>query len=97
MLRYRPDRTYARFDGRTAREYLDSLNFPPAARRMLFDVFSHSFFNPEEEMSAADLLKHNASPSDAEIREWLEGNLCRCTGYHNIVKSIRAAAARMGG
>ncbi len=56
MLRYQPERTYARFDGRTAREYLDSLNFPPAARRMLFDVFSHSFFNPEEEMSAADLL-----------------------------------------
>lgn len=56
MLRYDPDRTYERFDGRTAREYLDSLRFPPAARRMLFDVFSHSFFNPEERMSAADLL-----------------------------------------
>jgi isorenieratene synthase len=56
MLRYHPERTYARFDARTARDYLDSLNFPPAARRMLFDVFSHSFFNPEEEMSAADLL-----------------------------------------
>ncbi|MCL7957336.1 MAG: FAD-dependent oxidoreductase [marine benthic group bacterium] len=56
MLRYSSDRTYTRFDGRTAREYLDSLNFPPAARRMLFDVFSHSFFNPEEKMSAADLL-----------------------------------------
>jgi isorenieratene synthase len=56
MLRYHPERTYARFDARTARDYLDSLNFPPTARRMLFDVFSHSFFNPEEEMSAADLL-----------------------------------------
>jgi isorenieratene synthase len=56
MLRFDPGRTYERHDGTTAREYLDSLNFPPAARRMMFDVFSHSFFNPEEEMSAADLL-----------------------------------------
>jgi isorenieratene synthase len=56
MLRYEPVRTYERFDGRTARAYLDSLRFPPEARRMLFDVFSHSFFNPEEEMSAAELL-----------------------------------------
>jgi len=56
MLRYEPGRTYERFDGRTARSYLDSLRFPPEARRMLFDVFSHSFFNPEEEMSAAELL-----------------------------------------
>ncbi|MBT8479118.1 MAG: FAD-dependent oxidoreductase [Gemmatimonadetes bacterium] len=56
MLRFDPERTYERHDGATAREYLDSLRFPPAARRMMFDVFSHSFFNPEEEMSAADLL-----------------------------------------
>jgi isorenieratene synthase len=56
MLRFHPERTYERHDGRTARQYLDSLRFPPAARRMLFDVFSHSFFNPEEDMSAADLL-----------------------------------------
>ena len=56
MLRYDPDRTYARFDSSTAKEYLDSLRFPPEARRMLFDVFSHSFFNPEDQMSAAELL-----------------------------------------
>ena len=56
MLRFDPERTYERHDGTTAREYLDSLRFPPAARRMMFDVFSHSFFNPEEHMSAADLL-----------------------------------------
>ena len=56
MLRFNPERTYERHDGTTAREYLDSLRFPPAARRMMFDVFSHSFFNPEEHMSAADLL-----------------------------------------
>jgi carotenoid phi-ring synthase / carotenoid chi-ring synthase len=56
MVRFDPDRTYARFDGTSARDYLDSLAFPPVARRMLFDVFSHSFFNPESEMSAAELL-----------------------------------------
>lgn len=56
MLRYDPGRTYRRFDHVTAKEYLDSLRFPPAARRMLFEVFAHSFFNPEEEMSAAELL-----------------------------------------
>ena len=44
-------------------------------------------------MSAADLLKTNPNPSEAEIRDYLEGNICRCTGYHNIVKSIQAAAA----
>ncbi len=46
----------ARFDGESAKDYLDGLRFPPEARRMLFDVFAHSFFNPEEEMSAAELL-----------------------------------------
>jgi isorenieratene synthase len=56
MLTYDEVATYARFDAMTAREYLDSLRFPPAARRMLFDVFSHSFFNPEERYSAAELL-----------------------------------------
>jgi carbon-monoxide dehydrogenase small subunit len=48
-------------------------------------------------MSAADLLNVNSNPSDAEIREWLEGNICRCTGYHNIVKAVQAAAAEMRG
>jgi len=56
MLRFDPQRTYALFDGMNAAAYLDSLAFPLAARRMLFDVFSHSFFNPEAEMSAAELL-----------------------------------------
>jgi len=53
------------------------------------------FCTPGMVMSAADLLRQNASPSDAEIREWLEGNICRCTGYHNIVKSIQAAAVSL--
>ena len=51
------------------------------------------FCTPGMIMSAADLLKNNPNPSEKEIREHLEGNLCRCTGYHNIVKSIQAAAA----
>ena len=46
-------------------------------------------------MSAADLLQHNARPSEAEIRHALEGNLCRCTGYQNIVKAIQYAADKM--
>jgi carbon-monoxide dehydrogenase small subunit len=48
-------------------------------------------------MSAVDLLKKNPNPDEDEIREWLEGNICRCTGYHNIVKSIQSAAANMRG
>jgi carbon-monoxide dehydrogenase small subunit len=55
------------------------------------------FCTPGMVMSAADLLKNNADPSEAEVRDWLEGNICRCTGYHNIVKSILAAAATLRG
>ena len=44
-------------------------------------------------MAAASLLADNPDPSDDEIRSGLEGNLCRCTGYHNVVKAVRAAAA----
>ena len=43
-------------------------------------------------MAAVDLLRENASPTEQEVRDGLEGNLCRCTGYHNIVKAVRAAA-----
>jgi aerobic carbon-monoxide dehydrogenase small subunit len=53
------------------------------------------FCTPGMLMSAADLLQKHPDPSELEVREWLEGNLCRCTGYHNIVKSILAAAANM--
>ena len=52
------------------------------------------FCTPGMVMTAAALLKENAGPSEAEIREYLEGNICRCTGYHNIVKAIQAAAER---
>jgi carbon-monoxide dehydrogenase small subunit len=44
-------------------------------------------------MTAIKLLEHNPSPTDEEIRHGLEGNLCRCTGYENIVAAIRSAAA----
>ena len=56
MLAFDGERTYERWDGTSARDYLDSLRFPSHARQMLFDVFSHSFFNPEEQLSAAELL-----------------------------------------
>ncbi len=56
MVAFDPSHTYARWDDVTAKTYLDSLRFPARARRMLFDVFAHSFFNPEEEYSAAELL-----------------------------------------
>ena len=55
------------------------------------------FCTPGMVMTAAALLKENASPSEAEIREYLDGNICRCTGYHNIVKAIRAAADELKG
>ena len=55
------------------------------------------FCTPGMVMSAIDLLNNNANPSQPAIREWLEGNICRCTGYHNIVKAIQAAAQEMGG
>ena len=53
------------------------------------------FCTPGMIMSALDLLKHNPSPTEREIRDHLEGNFCRCTGYHNIVRSIAAAADMM--
>ncbi|MEM6487144.1 MAG: (2Fe-2S)-binding protein [Pseudomonadota bacterium] len=55
------------------------------------------FCTPGMIMSAADLLAQNSDPTETEVRSWLEGNICRCTGYHNIVKSILAAAAEMRG
>ena len=53
------------------------------------------FCTPGMVMVAADILKNNPSPSEAEIRHGLEGNFCRCTGYHNIVKSIQHAAEKI--
>ena len=53
------------------------------------------FCTPGVIMSAADLLTQNPDPSEEEIRHALEGNYCRCTGYHNIVRAIRLAADKM--
>lgn len=55
------------------------------------------FCTPGMIMAATDLLKQNPNPTDEEIRHGLEGNLCRCTGYHNIVRSVQYAAAKMRG
>ncbi|MPY75621.1 MAG: 2Fe-2S iron-sulfur cluster binding domain-containing protein [Alphaproteobacteria bacterium] len=55
------------------------------------------YCTPGMVMSAIDLVKENPNPTEREVREWLEGNLCRCTGYHNIVKSIEAGAKAMRG
>ena len=53
------------------------------------------FCTPGMIMSAVDLLQRNPSPTEAEIRRGFEGNICRCTGYHNIVKAVAQAAAAM--
>ncbi len=53
------------------------------------------FCTPGMMMAAVSLLKRNPHPTDTEIREQLEGNLCRCTGYQNIVAAVRAAAEKM--
>lgn len=55
------------------------------------------FCTPGMIMSALDLLQREAEPDDRQIREWLEGNICRCTGYHNIVRAVQAAAESMRG
>ncbi|WP_166415869.1 (2Fe-2S)-binding protein [Cochlodiniinecator piscidefendens] len=52
------------------------------------------FCTPGMVMSAADLLKNNPKPTETEVRAYLEGNICRCTGYHNIVKAIMAASGQ---
>ena len=55
------------------------------------------FCTPGMVMSSVDLLKNNPNPTEAEIRKHLEGNICRCTGYHNIVKAIAAASEQIAG
>jgi carbon-monoxide dehydrogenase small subunit len=53
------------------------------------------FCTPGMVMSAVDLAGRNAAPTEEEVREWLEGNICRCTGYHNIVKAVMQGARAM--
>jgi carbon-monoxide dehydrogenase small subunit len=52
------------------------------------------FCTPGMVMTAANLLKDNPKPTEAEVRHYLQGNICRCTGYHNIVKAIMAASGQ---
>ncbi len=53
------------------------------------------FCTPGMVMSAVDLVQHHGCSSDTQVREALEGNICRCTGYHNIVKAVQQGAAAM--
>ena len=53
------------------------------------------FCTPGMVMSAIDLLQKNKNPSEQEIRDWLEGNICRCTGYQGIVAAVKDAASKM--
>ena len=53
------------------------------------------FCTPGMVMSAIDLLQKNKNPNEQEIRDWLEGNICRCTGYQNIVAAVKEAATKM--
>jgi len=53
------------------------------------------FCTPGMVMALTDLLRHNAHPSERAIRDWLEGNLCRCTAYHNIVRAVQYAAEKL--
>src|SRR6201981_2460632 len=55
------------------------------------------FCTPGMIMSAIDLVQNNPAPSEHDVREWLDGNICRCTGYHNIVKAVQAGAKAMQG
>ena len=53
------------------------------------------FCTPGMVMSAVDLLRKNKNPTEQEIRDWLEGNICRCTGYQGIVAAVKDAASKM--
>ncbi len=55
------------------------------------------FCTPGMIMSAVDCLQHNPQADEHQVREWLEGNICRCTGYHNIVKAVLTCRDRMAG
>ncbi len=55
------------------------------------------FCTPGMVMSSVDLVSRNPGATEEEIRAWLEGNLCRCTGYHTIVRAVKSAAAQTGG
>ena len=55
------------------------------------------FCTPGMVLSAVDLASRTKNPSEADVRKWLDGNFCRCTGYHNIVRAVQAGVREMGG
>ena len=91
----------------------DAVALPEGADAMMFDAYGWSAGSAPvmlparvepasgrliaQVAAAADLLQQNPNPSDDEVRHGLEGNLCRCTGYHNIVRAVQYAAAKMRG
>lgn len=82
---------------------IEGLAAPDGTLHPMQEAFRHyhglqcGFCTPGMVMSAIDLLKHNPDPTEKEVREGLEGNICRCTGYHNIVKAVQVGAANMQG
>ena len=81
-------------------ETVESFKEKPETRNILEKFKAHhslqcGFCTPGMVMSAIDLLNHKKNPSDKEIRDWLEGNICRCTGYQNIVAAVKEAASKM--
>ena len=81
---------------------IEGLGSPDALHPVQEGFWEHhglqcGYCTPGMIMAAADLLRRNPDPSEAEVRTALEGNLCRCTGYHNIVKAVLSAAKGAGG
>jgi len=69
---------------------------PIQAQFIAHDAMQCGFCTPGMVMSAIDLVNRHPNADEATIRAELEGNICRCTGYHNIVKAVRQGAAEMG-
>ena len=83
-------------------ETVESLGTPEMLSELQRDFRAHhalqcGFCTPGMLMTATDLLRTQPLATDEEIRDGLSGNLCRCTGYENIVRAVRAAAVRRGG
>jgi aerobic carbon-monoxide dehydrogenase small subunit len=81
---------------------IEGLGSPDALHPVQEGFWEHhglqcGYCTPGMIMAAADLLQRNPDPSESEVRKALEGNLCRCTGYHNIVKAVLSAAKSGGG
>ena len=79
----------------TRKAVLTSFTGMRAVRLAVTQSCTCGFCTPGMVMSAVDLCKNHPNASEAEIRELLEGNICRCTGYQNIVKAVQQGAAVM--